>query len=130
MQFQLPEFQRRMKARLMFTIKRPPVTPGEILREEFLVPYALSQTELAERLACDVKTINRIVNGRQAISAEMALKLGGFFRTTPEFWLNLQREVDLYHARQLVRLPVPVSKTRATKRHAGNEPVPRVAGQK
>ncbi len=98
----------------MFELKRPPVPPGEILLEEFLKPYGMSQTELSQHLECDIKTVNRIVKARQAVTAEMALKLGCFFRTTPEFWLNMQLEVDLYEARKKVlRLPVPVKKTKA-----------------
>lgn len=93
----------------MFELKRQPISPGEILLEEFLKPYGMSQTALAHHLQCDIKTINRIVNARQVVTAEMALKLGGFFRTTPEFWLNMQRDVDLYEARRkVIDLPLPI----------------------
>ncbi len=86
--------------------RRPPTTPGEILREEFLVPLGMTQKQLADHLGCDIKVINRIVNGRTSITAEMALKLGAAFRTTPEFWLNAQKAVDLYRAaRRLAELP-------------------------
>ena len=63
--------------------RRPPTRPGEILREEFLVPLGLTQKELADHLGCDVKVVNRIVNGRTSVTAAMALKLGAAFRTTP-----------------------------------------------
>lgn len=49
---------------------------------------------MAESLGCDVKVVNRIVNGRTSVSAEMALKLGAAFRTTAEFWLNAQKASD------------------------------------
>src|SRR5205085_12319589 len=75
--------------------RRRPTTPGEILREEFLIPLGMTQRQLADHLACDVKVVNRIVNGRSSLTAEMALKLGATFRTTAEFWLNAQRAVDL-----------------------------------
>jgi addiction module HigA family antidote len=65
--------------------QREPTTPGEILREEFLVPLGMTQKELADHIGCDVKVINRIVNGRTSVSAEMALKLGATFRMSPEF---------------------------------------------
>ena len=78
--------------------RREPTSPGEILREEFLAPLGMTQKRLADHLGCDVKVINRIVNGRTSVSAEMALKLGATFRTTPEFWLNAQKAVDLYRA--------------------------------
>jgi antitoxin HigA-1 len=89
--------------------KRPPTRPGEILREEFLLPAALTQRQLAERIGTDVKVINRIVNGRSAVTPEMALKLGAALRTTPEFWLNAQRAVDLYEAAgRIGKLPSPL----------------------
>jgi addiction module HigA family antidote len=91
--------------------KREPTSPGEILREEFLVPLGMTQKELADHVGCDVKVINRIVNGRTSVSAEMALKLGATFRTSPGFWLNAQKAVDLFRAqRRLTRLPSPVLK--------------------
>src|SRR5512143_679524 len=71
--------------------RRRPTSPGEILREEYLVPLHLTQKQLADHLGCDVKVVNRIVNGRSAVTAGMALKLGAAFRTTPEFWLNAQK---------------------------------------
>ncbi len=88
---------------------RKPTTPGEILREEYLVPLEISQKELADHIGQDVKVINRIVNGRSAVTAEVALKLSATFRTTPEFWLNAQKAVDLWAARhKLRRLPKPL----------------------
>lgn len=78
--------------------RREPTSPGEILREEFLQPLGITQKQLADHLGCDVKVINRVVNGRTSVSAKMALKLGAAFRTTPEFWLNAQQAVDLYRA--------------------------------
>ena len=88
---------------------RPPTTPGEILREEFLRPMAMTQKQLADHLGCDVKVVNRLVNGRTALTAEMALRLGAAFRTTPGFWLNAQKAIDLYEAaRHLRKLPKPL----------------------
>jgi len=89
--------------------RRKPTTPGEILREEFLIPLGMTQKQLADHLGCDVKVVNRIVNGRSSVTAEMALKLGAAFRTTPEFWINAQQAVDLHHAvRRLPSLPKPL----------------------
>ena len=91
--------------------KRKPTTPGEILREEYLLPLGMTQKELADHIGCDVKVINRLVNGRTSVSAEMALRLGATFRTSPEFWLNAQKAVDLYRAAsQVSDLPPPVLK--------------------
>ena len=90
---------------------REPTSPGEILREEFLAPLDMSQKQLADHIGQDVKVVNRIVNGRSAVTAEMALKLAAAFRTTPEFWLNAQKAVDLYRAeRKLSKLPPPLSR--------------------
>ena len=91
--------------------RRKPTGPGEILSEEFLSPLEMTQKRLADHLGCDVKVVNRLVNGRTSVSAEMALKLGATFRTSAEFWLNAQKAVDLYRAQQkLTTLPAPVLK--------------------
>lgn len=88
---------------------RKPTAPGEILREEYLVPLGMSQKQLADHIGQDVKVVNRIVNGRSAVTAEVALKLAATFRTTPEFWLNAQKAVDLHAARGKIRtLPKPL----------------------
>lgn len=91
------------------TRQREPTTPGEILHEEFLVPLAMTQKQLADHLECDVKVVNRIVNDKTSVSTEIALKLGAAFRTSPDFWLNAQQAVDLYRAsRKGQTLPRPL----------------------
>ncbi|HVT61618.1 MAG TPA: HigA family addiction module antitoxin [Thermoanaerobaculia bacterium] len=86
-------------------------SPGDILREEFLIPLGMTQKKVADHLGCDVKVVNRLVNGRTALTAEMALRLGAAFNTTPEFWLNAQKAVDLYRAaRRVEELPRPMVK--------------------
>ena len=93
----------------MVTPDRTPTSPGEILREEYLVPLRMTQKQLADHIGCDVKVINRLVNGRTSVTAEMALKLGAAFCTTPGFWLNAQKAVDLHRAAQrLEELPEPL----------------------
>ena len=92
--------------------RRPPTQPGEILQEEFLRPLGMTQKRLADHVGCDVKVINRIVNSRTSVSAEMALKLAATFQTTPEFWLNAQKAVDLYKASVRIQtLPGPIVDT-------------------
>lgn len=92
--------------------KRRPTSPGEILQEEFLTPLGLTQKALAQHVGCDVKVINRIVNRRTSISAEMALRLGAALRTSAEFWLNAQRASDLFEAATRVKdLPPPLRGT-------------------
>lgn len=91
-------------------LQREPTTPGAILREEFLKPLAMSQAELAGHIGCDVKVVNRIVNGRSSVTAEMAIRLGAALRMSPEFWLNAQQAVDIYHATQrMKKVPEPIS---------------------
>ena len=93
----------------MFIIKREPTKPGEILQEEFLKPLGITQKQLADHIGCDVKVINRIVNGRSSITAEMAVKLASALNTTPEFWLNAQQAVDIWKAYQKIRkVPDPI----------------------
>lgn len=92
-------------------LKRAPTSPGEILREEFLVPMRMTQRQLAEHVGTDVKVVNRIVNGRTSVTAEMALKLGAAFGTSADFWLNAQNAVDLHRAAAKLRsLPKPLRK--------------------
>jgi addiction module HigA family antidote len=90
-------------------VQRKPTSPGEILREEFLKPLGMTQKQLADHLGCDVKVVNRIVNGRTSVTAEMAIKLGAALRMSPEFWLNAQRAMDIYNAaRRIKKVPRPL----------------------
>ena len=77
---------------------RPYTHPGEILLEEFVKPYGLTQKKLCELLGVGIKTISEIYNKKRGISPVMALKLANLFGTTPEFWLNAQNAYDLYIA--------------------------------
>jgi addiction module HigA family antidote len=71
------------------------VTPGEILREEFLADYGLSQAQLARAVGISPNRIAEIVNNRRRISADTALRLALYFGNSPEFWMNLQASHDL-----------------------------------
>jgi antitoxin HigA-1 len=75
--------------------KMPPVHPGEILQEEFLIPLGMSQYRLAKDTSVPPRRINEIVCGERAISADTALRLARFFGTSEHFWLNLQSHYDL-----------------------------------
>ena len=72
-----------------------PVHPGEILREDFLAPLALSVYRLARALKIPRTRLNDIVLGRRSVTIDTALRLGRYFGTTPEFWINLQTRHDL-----------------------------------
>ena len=78
--------------------KRPPVHPGRILKNHHLLPLSISLTELARVLGVSRKTLSKIVNERGAITPDMALRLSRAFNTTPDLWLGLQQEYDLWHA--------------------------------
>lgn len=76
------------------------IHPGEILNEEFLKPMNLSQTKLALDLHVPAPRINAIINGVRSITADTALRLGKYFGTGPEFWMNLQNKYDLCMAQK------------------------------
>ena len=80
--------------------KLKPVHPGEILREEFMRPLNLNPHKLALALRVPAPGVYEIVKEERSISTVMALRLGRFFRTTPEFWMNLQTHFDLETARE------------------------------
>jgi antitoxin HigA-1 len=75
--------------------KVPPIHPGEVLLEEFLVPLGISQYRLAKGTSVPPRRINEIVHGTRAITADTALRLARYFGTTERFWLNLQAHYDL-----------------------------------
>ena len=72
-----------------------PVHPGEILWEEFMQPYGLSQNRLANEIGVPPRRINEIVHGNRAITADTAIRLSKFFGTSAELWINLQAHYDL-----------------------------------
>ncbi|MHB8067177.1 MAG: HigA family addiction module antitoxin [Desulfobaccales bacterium] len=75
--------------------KMAPVHPGEILLEEYLKPLNISQNKLGRDLGVPAQRINDIIRGKRAITVDTALRLARYFRTTPQFWLNLQARYDL-----------------------------------
>jgi antitoxin HigA-1 len=77
-----------------------PVAPGDILKEEFLAGFGLSQNQLAKAIGTSPNRIAEIVNNRRRITADTALRLGLFFGNSPEFWMNLQSHHDLKLARR------------------------------
>jgi addiction module HigA family antidote len=78
----------------------PPVTPGEILREEFMLPLNLSARALARDIGVPANRITEIINGERAITADTALRLGHRLNMSAEFWMNLQVAHDLEMARR------------------------------
>ena len=84
----------------MRTRKRPPAHPGRILRNHHLDRLSITITDLADILRVSRKTLSKIVNERGSITPDMALRLSRAFDTSPELWLNLQKNYDLWHASQ------------------------------
>ena len=77
---------------------RPPTHPGEMLLEEFLKPLDLTQAELARHLGVSYPRLNEIVNGRRSVTPDTALRLARVLGMSPDFWLGLQQDWDLWHA--------------------------------
>lgn len=82
----------------MLPKNRPPTPPGEMLLEEYLRPRGLTQVELASRMAVPVQRVNTIINGKRGITAETAVLLSEALDTTPEFWMGIQADHDLWKA--------------------------------
>lgn len=80
--------------------KLTPVTPGDILLEEFLEPMGISQAQLAREIKVPPNRINQIINGKREISTDTALRLGKYFGIEPEFWLNLQMRYNMKLVRE------------------------------
>ena len=76
-----------------------PVTPGEILLEEFMNPLGISQNRIARDIGVPVSRISGIVKGERAITADTALRLSAYFATSPDMWMTLQSEFDLRMAK-------------------------------
>ena len=99
-----------------------PITPGEILREDFMEPMGLSINRIARDLAVPPNRISAIVNGKRAITADTALRLQRYFKIEAQFWLNLQSEHDLRMVKRKIwsdieRRILPVQDMQATKAH-------------
>ena len=84
----------------MFMLKREPIHPGKILLEDLMKPLGITQKELARELKTSFRTVNEIVNGKRAVSPDMALRLSKYFGMSADFWLNAQKNYDLQKAWQ------------------------------
>jgi addiction module HigA family antidote len=91
-----------------------PVTPGEMLKEEFLAEYSLSQNQLAKAIGISPNRIAEIVNNRRRITADTALRLSLYFGNSPEFWMNLQSHYDLKVARGELK-PADIKRIKAQR---------------
>ncbi len=84
----------------MIPSHREPTHPGEVLLHEFLKPKKMSQMALAQKLRISLQRVNTLINGKRDMTAETAILLAKVFKTTPEFWMNLQVACDLYDAQK------------------------------
>jgi addiction module HigA family antidote len=82
---------------------RQPTHPGEMLREEFLIPMNLTQKELADSIQVPYQRINEIVSGKRGVTPSTALRFAKYFGMSADFWLNLQIKFDLYLAQKKER---------------------------
>jgi len=82
----------------MLNTKRKPVSVGEMLTEEFLIPLGLTQGMLAEAMGVQRRLVNEICNDRRAVTVDTALILARVFGNSADFWLNVQRRTDLWEA--------------------------------
>ena len=98
-------------------IKRKPTHPGEIIKEEFIIPLKLTQTELSKALKTSFRTINEILNEKRSVSPDMALRLARYFGTSPDVWLGLQADYDLFKAKlkskKMIEEIKPLTKVKA-----------------
>ena len=85
----------------MNTMKRKPTHPGKIIQEDYLKPLSITITEMASTLGVSRKTLSKIINERGAITPDMSLRLARAFHTTPELWMNLQKNYDLWQAEHI-----------------------------
>lgn len=79
---------------------RKPTHPGDVLREDFLIPMGIKQQELADAIHVPFQRINEIVRGKRSVSPSTALRLARFFGTSAGFWMNLQLRYDLFETEQ------------------------------
>jgi len=84
----------------MIPTHREPTHPGEILVEEFLKPLKMSQVTLAEKMGISLQRVNTLINGKRGMTAETAILLSRVFKTSAEFWMNLQMVCDIYEAQR------------------------------
>ncbi len=83
----------------MREMTRQPTHPGKIIKEDYLIPLSITITKLASILGVSRKTLSKITNERGSVTPDMALRLSRVFDTSPDFWMNLQKNYDLWQAK-------------------------------
>lgn len=100
------------------SMRLPPVHPGRILKEDFLVPLGISESRLARETFLLPTRINKIVRGERGVTADTALRLARFFGTSAQFWLNLQNRHDLERSRDDAALQAELDRIRLLRESA------------
>ena len=103
-------------------IKPGPCHPGEILEHEFLIPLELSSESFAKHLGWSLSMLNEVLEGNRGISHAMALQVADALGTSPELWLNLQTDYDLWHAKQSHRKISAIRRDRPSSNHNSIRP--------
>lgn len=88
----------------MLKREMPPVHPGEILKEMYLEPLGVTVSQFGNNIGVARRTVSLIINGHSGISVEMALRLSKALNTSPELWLNMQRDYDLWNMKNKMEL--------------------------
>jgi addiction module HigA family antidote len=101
-----------------YEIKRNPTHPGEILKEDFLTPLGITQVDLAKALKTSFRTVNELLNEKRSVSPDMALRLARYFGTSPDVWIGLQADYDLYWAKMKSKKTIDEIKPLQGKRAA------------
>ena len=94
----------------MIITKRKPVSVGEIITEEYLTPLDISKNQVATAMNISQKKFNDICTGKKRITADIALMLAKVFNNSPEFWLNIQRRIDIWTALNTPEIKLQIDK--------------------
>ena len=94
----------------MLPKSRRPIHPGEIIRFEYLEPFNLTQQKLADAIGVTRVRINEIILGKRSVTPDTAFRLAKFFNTTPDFWINLQMNVDMWDTLALFKVTKTLAK--------------------
>jgi addiction module HigA family antidote len=105
----------------------PPIHPGEMLREDFLIPLGMTAKTLAGEIKVPERRVVAIVKERRGLDADLCLRLARFFRMTPEFWMNLQKAYELETARSNWRMICKEVSMHPKDRESGALKVPKIS---
>jgi addiction module HigA family antidote len=99
----------------MIITKRQPVSVGEMITEEFLGPFRITQSQLAEAMGVSRRTVNELCTGKRSVTVDTALMLAKVFENTPDFWLNLQRRNDIWAALHTPKRKAKIERARSLR---------------